>query len=116
MLTPTMQHWSQAWRDADVDALQACYAPQAVVLHPKKPLVKGQEAIGQFFSGGIGKIEVVFFPTQLELGSDMGYEYGEVMDYHKGSQEAIAAGQYAVTWIKHQGQWRIACHTWNSLG
>ena len=50
--SPDMQQWEAAWRDKNVSKLMHCYAPEAVVLHPNKPLIRGREAIGAFFQGG----------------------------------------------------------------
>lgn len=77
---PTMQVWTAAWHNSEVQTLTELYAVNAAVFPPKKPTLIGNETIVNYFKGGFGKVDVYFEPNMLEVGERFAYEFGEFRD------------------------------------
>jgi ketosteroid isomerase-like protein len=110
-----MEPWQAAWHDRNATQLMQCYAPDAVVLHPNKPVIVGRDAIGAFFQGGLDRVALVFRRTKLTQTGDMAFEWGEFQDLDRGTGAVIATGSYVVTWGLSGEDWLILGHAWNSL-
>lgn len=111
---PSMDAWSRAWLARDEAALGALFAETAVVMHPRKRVVVGRQAILDFLRGGMGRADVRFFPSRAVVVGDTMLEHGEYRDFEPGTTRVLAHGDYAVTWIREGDAWRLALHTWNS--
>lgn len=110
-----MRIWTDAWRKADTKTFKTIYANQALIFPPKKPMVKGNESILEFMRGGMSKMDVVFEEESLTIGISLAFEVGIFKDLEPGTQNLIGSGNYSVTWILVEKEWKILCHTWSSL-
>lgn len=111
---PTMSNWEEAWLRADPGSLGACYAEDAVLMHPRKPAVVGRAAIADFLGGGAGKIAVVFERRSLQRCGELAFEHGDFFDRDLKTHQLLATGTYGVSWVKIGAAWQIAFHGFNS--
>ncbi len=112
MNQPSMQNWEIAWQNADVQSLQMQYLEDAIVFPVNKKAIFGNKNIGEFFKGGFTKLDVKFFPTDLIIEETIAFETGIFKDYEKGTENAIANGNYVLNWQQENGIWKIKFHTW----
>ncbi|MEO1653581.1 MAG: nuclear transport factor 2 family protein [Bacteroidota bacterium] len=110
---PSMQAWTKAWHESDIEALKALYAEQASVFPPKKTTIKGNNTIVDYFKGGFGKVDVFFIPEYQEIKADMAFEFGIFQDKVWSGDAITETGKYAITWIKQGEIWQILCHTFS---
>ena len=92
-----------------------CYADDAVLMHPKKPLIQGRAAIVDFLRGGMGKAAVDLTRRELHTSAGLAFEHGTYRDSHPHTRAPLAAGYHLVVWQSGaDGVWRIKSHSWNS--
>lgn len=104
-----------AFRAGDADRMAACYTPDAQVLPPNHPAVRGQAAIAAFWSAtleqGVGGalLETIEVETRGSLAVELGrYELS-------GADGAIIdRGKYVVSWHEDGTSWRIHRDIWCS--
>jgi ketosteroid isomerase-like protein len=113
MLKPTMQIWTDAWRNADAGNFKNVYSKNALIFPPGKPTIQGSENILDFMKGGLGKVDVVFEVDDLIVSGNLAFEYGIFKDVDLATQQVIGEGKYSVTWISEHLVWQIQCHTWS---
>src|SRR6266436_2578552 len=72
------QDWALACNNKQLDDLVDLYLPDATVLRPNVPAVRGTAAIREFFFGLLdaGMSDVELDPIRAELFGDFGYEAG----------------------------------------
>ena len=77
-LRKTTQDWAMACNTKQLDDLVDLYVPDATVLRPNVPAVRGAAAIREFFFGLLdaGMSEVEMDSQRAELLGDYGYETG----------------------------------------
>ena len=72
------QDWVQACNTKHLDDLLEFYSPDAMVLRPNVPPIRGAAAIREFFFGvleaGLGEVELN--PLRVELLGEVAYEAG----------------------------------------
>lgn len=73
-------------------SVAACYAVDAVLMHPKQVAVTSRRAIARFLSGGVGKAHVSFTPTAV-LGDSgtLRFEHGRFVDRDPAGAELARA-------------------------
>lgn len=111
--SPSMQAWQRAWANADPLVLRGAYTVDGVVLPPGHAPLRGPEAIVAFFQGGFSSVEVRFFPEQLLVADTLAFESGIVRDFERASGAVVEVCDYAITWIRTDGGWKIRFHTWS---
>ncbi len=109
-----MKAWATAWGRGDAAGVAACYAPDAVLMHPAKPAVVSRAAIEQFLAGGVGKLHVTFEPAAVVGSGSPRFEFGRFADRDPVSGHEVATGTYSVAWVREGEQWLIRFHGWNS--
>lgn len=109
---PSMSAWEAAWLSADREQLKRCYAPDGVVIPPSQPLLDGPEAIVGYLQGGMGQVEVRFFPTVQRRSDTQAWERGIVKDFQPGTDTIVETCDYLVSWTLIDGEWKIQSHTW----
>jgi ketosteroid isomerase-like protein len=86
------------------------YVPDATVLRPNVPSVRGRAAIREFFFGLLdaGMSEVEMDPQRAELFGDYGYETGRCTSLVQSAagKRREERGKYLVL-LKSSGQWRV---------
>ena len=108
--------FEEAARKGDMDRLASLYTPDAMVLAPDTPVVKGRDAIKQFWTSAaqqMGLKEVRLQTTDLQIAGDTAYEVGEAL---LTLQSGPAAVKYVVVWKKVDGRWSLHRDIWNTKG
>jgi len=113
MENPTMQIWTENWRNSESENFKNIYTDKALIFPPNKPAVKGNVNILDFMKGGLGKVDVIFEPEELMISETLAFEYGIFKDLEISGQKILGQGTYAVTWHLENAQWKILCHTWS---
>jgi len=102
---------------ADVKAIIALYADDAVEMPPNHPMVKGRAAIEAYYvqQFQMGKV-TAFTLTHLDTrtAGDIGYDVGTYAQTFGGEKPMNDAGKYTVTFRKVAGAWKVASAIYNS--
>lgn len=114
-----MQDWSRACNSRNLDDLVSTYSPDALVLRPNHPAVRGSAAIREFFfailDAGMGDVEMD--PIRLDVVGDVAYEAGrcKMLVPVAVSKRREEKGKYlAVLARQPNGEWAIVCDCWSS--
>jgi len=118
-LRKVTQDWALACNTKQLDDLVELYLPDATVLRPNVPAVRGAAAIREFFFGLLdaGMSEVELDPLRAELFGDFGYEAGRCKSLVPSAmgKRREERGKYLVLLNRQaNGEWRIAAESWSS--
>ena len=112
--------FSEAFARGDAKALASMYTSDAIVFPPDSEMIRGNEAIGDFWkatrNGGVRDVAL----TTVEVGQsgDVAYEVGKVsltVQAH-GNEPTTAGAKYVVVWKRQtDGSWKLHRDIWNSL-
>lgn len=106
--------WMEAFAAKDVDAMNALYAEDAVLLPPDAPAIFGRDAIraalAEMFASGI---TVELEDLEIKVVDDLGYKAGRYRTIG-GDGSLIDRGKYIEIWTKSNGAWVIHRDIWNS--
>ena len=112
--------FSEAFARGDAKALAAMYTPDAIAFPPDSEMIRGNEAIGNFWKmqrdGGVQSATL----TTVDVGrsGDVAYEVGKVSlaIQPAGKQPTTAAAKYVVVWKRQSdGAWKLHRDIWNGL-
>jgi ketosteroid isomerase-like protein len=113
------QDWALACNTKQLDDLVDLYVPDAMVLRPNVPAVRGTAAIREFFFGLIdaGMSDIELDPLRSELFGDFGYEAGRcksLVPVAMGKRRE-ERGKYLVMLSRQpNGEWKIVADSWSS--
>jgi ketosteroid isomerase-like protein len=118
-LRKTTQDWALACNTKQLDDLVSFYVPDATVLRPNVPMVRGAAAIREFFFGLLdaGMSEVEMDPQRAELLGDYGYETGRCKSLVPSAvgKRREERGKYLVLLNRQaNGEWKIVADSWSS--
>jgi ketosteroid isomerase-like protein len=118
-LRKTTQDWAMACNTKQLDDLVELYVPDATVLRPNVPAVRGAAAIREFFFGLLdaGMSEVEMDSQRAELFGDYGYESGRCKSLVPGAggKRREERGKYLVLLNRQaNGDWKIVADSWSS--
>lgn len=106
--------WLKAMKANDVDALVACYAPDAVMWLPDAPEARGEKAIRAAYAGLLAANSVVdatltdaVYQTSGDLSTAWGH-FTLVLKPRAGGENAVMQGRFVVVAKKAGGRWRYA--------
>jgi ketosteroid isomerase-like protein len=111
--------WMQACNTKHIDDLIELYVPDAMVLRPNVPAMRGTAAIREFFVGalnaGLGEVEME--PLRVEVMGEMAYEAGRckmLVPVTMGKRRE-ERGKYMIL-MSRQGpnEWKIVSDVWSS--
>jgi ketosteroid isomerase-like protein len=111
------QDWVQACNTKHLDDLVEIYHPDAIVLRPNVPPVRGTAAIREFFfsvlDAGLGEVELE--ALRVELSGEISYEAGrcKMLVPHMGKRRE-ERGKYLITLARQAGEWKIMADCWSS--
>jgi uncharacterized protein (TIGR02246 family) len=114
-LEQVMHEYLDAYHHDDPEALARLYATDGLLLPPGRGLVRGREAIRQFWEQGM---EAGFQMETLEVraGVTTGYAVGRYYIPADDENEA-ESGKYVITFARQaDGVWRVAADIWNEDG
>jgi len=118
-LRKTTQDWAMACNTKQLDDLVDLYVPDATVLRPNVPAVRGAAAIREFFFGLLdaGMSEVEMDSQRAELFGDYGYETGRCKSLVPSAvgKRREDRGKYLVLLNRQaNGDWKIVADSWSS--
>jgi ketosteroid isomerase-like protein len=118
-LRKVTQDWALACNIKQLDDLAELYLPDATVLRPNVPAVRGTAAIREFFFGLLdaGMSEVEMDPLRVELFGDFGYEAGRCKSLvpSAAGKRREERGKYLVLLSRQaNGEWKILADSWSS--
>ncbi|MGA9812050.1 MAG: DUF4440 domain-containing protein [Terriglobales bacterium] len=118
-LRKVTQDWALACNIKQLDDLVELYLPDATVLRPNVPAVRGTAAIREFFFGLLdaGMSEVEMDPLRVELFGDFGYEAGRCKSLvpSAAGKRREERGKYLVLLNRQaSGEWKILADSWSS--
>ncbi len=113
------QDWAQACNTKQLDDLVDLYLPDATLLRPNVPPVRGTAAIREFFFGVLdaGMSEVELEPVRSELFGEFGYEAGRCKSLVPSAvgKRREERGKYLVMLNRQaNGEWKIVADSWSS--
>jgi len=109
--------FSEAIARGDAQAIAKLYTEDAILLPERGELVKGRQAIGEFWKtamdGGVKSVTV----TTLDVGGsgDLAHEVGTVLLtlQAEGRPPATASAKFVVVWKREADGWKIHRDIWN---
>ena len=109
--------FSEAIARSDAKAVAALYTEDAIMLPERGAMVKGRQAIGEFWKtamdGGVKSVTL----TTLDVGAngDLAHEVGNVllMINVEGRPPATASAKYVVVWKREADGWKMHRDIWN---
>jgi uncharacterized protein (TIGR02246 family) len=112
------QDWALACNNKQLDDLVDLYGPDAVLLRPNVPPVRGTAAIREFFfsalDAGLGEVEMD--PLRVEVFGDIAYDAGRcqmLVPFTMGKRRE-ERGKYLLTLARQAGDWKILADCWSS--
>ena len=98
----------------DGAAIGALYTADAMLLPPNSDLVKGSQAITDFWKAAVGAGVVAKFAiVEVSAHGDVAHEVG-TYDMKSPDGQALDRGKYIVVWKRDGGQWKLHRDIWNS--
>lgn len=109
--------FSEAIVRGDAQAIEKLYTEDAILLPERGELVKGRQAIGEFWKtamdDGVKSVTV----TTLDVGGsgDLAHEVGTVLLtlQAEGRPPATASAKFVVVWKREADGWKIHRDIWN---
>jgi len=109
--------FSEAIARGDAQAIAKLYTEDAILLPERGELVKGRQAIGEFWKtamdGGVKSVTV----TTLDVGGsgDLAHEVGTVLLtlQAEGRPPATASAKFVVVWKREADGWKMHRDIWN---
>ncbi len=106
--------WMEAFANKDIEAMNALYAEDAVLLPPDAPAIFGRDAIRaailEMFAAGLA---IELEDLEIKVVGDLGYKAGRYRTTG-GDGSLIDRGKYIEIWTKANGAWVIHRDIWNS--
>jgi uncharacterized protein (TIGR02246 family) len=103
--------WAAAIKANDLEAVMACYAPDAVMWLPGAAEARGEKAIREFYQGllsGNTVKDVAFSNTQYDTARDLATGCGDVtvtFTSKSGGPPAVMKARFTVIAKRRDGQW-----------
>jgi len=112
--------FSEAFARGDAKALSAMYTSDAIAFPPDSEMIRGNEAIGEFWKATRDSGVRGAALTTIEVGrsGDVAYEVGKVSltIQPAGKEPTTAVAKYVVVWKRQaDGSWKLHRDIWNSL-
>jgi uncharacterized protein (TIGR02246 family) len=119
-IASAIQTFTDAFRRGDAAAVAAWYSSDAKLLPPDNPMMKGRDAIQDFWQGAMnaGVSEAKLETLEIQTQGDLAYEVGrfEMVVEPRGGNRAELTGKYVVVWKAEGDRWRMHVDIWNSDG
>jgi ketosteroid isomerase-like protein len=113
------QHWALACNTRQLDDIVDLYLPDALILRPNVPPVRGTASIREFFftllDSGFGDVELE--SLRVEMVGEMAYEAGrcKALVPSVAGKRREERGKYLMILTRQAGgEWKIACDCWSS--
>jgi ketosteroid isomerase-like protein len=106
--------WTKAMKANDLDAIVACYAPDAVMWMPDAPEARGREAIRGVYASYLDAYTVTdaaLTDASYETSGDLTGSWGHFslsLQPKKGGDPVALKGRYVVVMKRIGGNWLLA--------
>ena len=112
--------FSEAFARGDAKALAAMYTSDAIAFPPDSEMIRGNEAIGNFWktTRDTGVQSATLTTVDVGRSGDVAYEVGKVSLTIQpvGKEATTAADKYVVVWKRQSdGSWKLHRDIWNGL-
>ena len=112
--------FSEAFARGDIKALSSMYTSDAIAFPPDSEMVRGNEAIGEYWKATreSGVRSAVLTTVEVSRSGDVAYEVGKVSltIQSAGKEPVMAMAKYVVVWKRQtDGSWKLHRDIWNSL-
>lgn len=112
--------FSEAFARGDAKALAAMYTSDAIAFPPDSEMIRGNEAIGEFWkvTRDSGVQSAALTTVDVERSGDLAYEVGRVSLTIQvaGKAPTTATAKYVVVWKRQaDGSWKLHRDIWNDL-
>jgi uncharacterized protein (TIGR02246 family) len=112
--------FSEAYARGDAKALSAMYTSDAIAFPPDSEMIRGNEAIGEFWktTRDSGVQSAALTTVDVERSGDVAYEVGKVSLTIRpaGKEPTTAVAKYVVVWkLQTDGAWKLHRDIWNSV-
>jgi uncharacterized protein (TIGR02246 family) len=112
--------FSEAFARGDTKALSAMYTSDAIVFPPDSEMIRGNEAIGEFWKATreSGVRGAALTTVEVSRSGDFAYEVGKVSltIQPAGKEPTTAVAKYVVVWKRQaDASWKLHRDIWNSL-
>jgi len=112
--------FSEAFARGDAKALSAMYTSDAIAFPPDSEMIRGNEAIGEYWKAtrDSGVLSAVLTTVDVGRSGDVAYEVGKVSlaIQSRGKEPTTATAKYVVVWKRQAaGSWKLHRDIWNSL-
>jgi uncharacterized protein (TIGR02246 family) len=112
--------FSEAFARGDAKALAAMYTSDAIACPPDSEMIRGSEAIGEYWKatrdGGVQSVALT--TDDVGRSGDIAYAVGKVSLTVQpvGNEPTTAAAKYVVVWKRQpDGSWKLHRDIWNGL-
>lgn len=111
--------FSEAFRRGDAEGAAQVYTEDAVILPPDAEIIRGRQAITQFWQQvmGMGVKGADLTTVELEVVSDdTAYEIGRALltIEPEGGARMQQEGKFVVVWKRRENGWKWHVDIWNS--
>ena len=112
--------FSHAFERGDAKALGVMYTTDAIAFPPDSEMVRGNEAIGEFWKNtrNSGVKSATLNTIDVGRSGDVAYEVGTVSltIQREGKETTTEMAKYLVVWKRQpDGSWKLHRDIWNSL-
>ena len=114
-ITAVNRTFEEAARKGDLERIASLYTPDAIVMPPDGPFVRGRDDIKKMWGNvaqQLGLKDVRLETMELEFAGDMANEVGE-------AKLTLASGaasvKYVVVWKKLGDGWKLHRDIWNAM-
>jgi uncharacterized protein (TIGR02246 family) len=112
--------FTAAFERGDGKALAGMYTADAIAFPPDHEMIRGNEAIGQFWQAthASGVKHAVLTTVAVDRSGDLAVEVGTaaLTIQPEGQAQTTAAVKYVVVWQRQKdGTWKLHRDIWNSL-
>jgi len=112
--------FAELFRRGDAAGVAALYTPDARLMPPDAPLMRGAEAITAFWQGamnlGIKEATLETIEVEADDGGDLATEIGRftLSRESPGGDRAAQTGKYVVLWKRQDDTWKLHADIWNA--
>lgn len=121
IIEETNAKWQEAMKRNDIETIVSLYAPDATVLPPNRPMLRGREQIrvlfGTFPTKKVQVTKAILNTLEVSGKDSTVYELGEyLLNYQReDGSEGADTGKYTTIWqLQNDGVWRMQADCWNS--
>jgi uncharacterized protein (TIGR02246 family) len=115
----TNARFVEAYNRGDVASVAALYTDDAVLLPPNAQLLRGRQAIGEFWNAArqAGLRSLILKTASVDDSGELACEIGSytLKIQPEGGGATTDKGKYVVVWKRQaDGSWKLAVDIWNT--